>query len=96
MALNWKSLKAEHVKQACSILRSGQRVPSVKKAGLYVRFETVDLPAKEVLGVAYRIANGLQQDTKLRFSSGEGTIALLRALGFEAGRKLSEDESERG
>lgn len=95
MALNWKSLKAEHVRQACAMLRSRQRLPAVKKAGLYVRFETVDLPAKEVLGIAYRIANGLSADAKLRFSSGEGTITRLRALGFEAGRKLSEGESGR-
>ena len=94
MSLNWKSLNAEHVRQACSMLRSGRRVPPVKKAGLYVRFEAVDLPAKEVLGIAYRLANGLPPDAKLRFSSGEGTIARLRALGFEAGRKPSADESE--
>jgi hypothetical protein len=78
------------------MLVSGQRVPAVKKAGLYVRFGTVDLPAKEALGIAYRLANGLALDTKLRFSSGEGTITRLRALGFEAGRKLSEGDSGRG
>lgn len=77
------------------MLRAGQRVPAVKKAGLYVRFGTVDLPAKEVLGIAFRLANGLPPDAKLRFSSGEGTITRLRALGFEAGRKPSEGESGR-
>jgi hypothetical protein len=78
------------------MLVSSKRVPAVKKAGLYVRFGIVDLPAKEVLGIAYRVANGLSLDTKLRFSSGEGTIARLHALGFEAGRKPFEGESGRG
>jgi hypothetical protein len=93
MPLNWKSLKPEDVMRACLMLRARQRAPAVKKSGLYVRFEAVDLPAKEVLGVAYRIANGLPPNAKVRFSSGEGTIARLRALGFEAGRKPSTDET---
>ena len=72
------------------MLHTEQRIPTIKGAGLYVRFEATDLPAKEVLRIAYLIAQAMPLNTKLRFSSGEGTIARLRALGFEAGRKESE------
>jgi hypothetical protein len=96
VSLNWKSLSAAHIKQACSMLLSKQSVPAVKKAGLYVRFQAVDLPAKEVLRIAYRLANDLSPEAKLRFSSGEGAISRLRALGFEAGRKPAANENEHG
>ena len=95
MSLNWDSLRAEHVRQACSILRSTPRKPGTKRAGLYVVFEGMELPAKQVSARAYRIANALPPDAEVRFASGEGTILRLRALGFEAGRKVKPDEGDR-
>ncbi len=93
MALNWGSVRAEHVLQACAALRAEQKQRS-KEPRLYVRFEGAELPAKEVLGRAYRIANDLPTQASLRFSSGEGTLSRLRALGFEAGRRTSADTGE--
>jgi hypothetical protein len=94
MALNWASVKPEHVRQACeSILgSSGRHRPKVK--GLVVQYEGQELPAKHVLGTAYRIANGLDPESPLHFSSGENTINRLRALGFAAGRAPPESGIE--
>jgi hypothetical protein len=88
MALNWSSVKPEHVRRACeSILASSGR-RRFRPKGLVVQYEGQQLPAKQVLGTAFRIANGLESESRLHFSSGQSTIDRLRALGFVAGRAL--------
>lgn len=86
MALNWNSVRADHVTRACELILAGEQGAGAKARGITVEFRGRSLPAKEVLRVAYLLANNLKPDTPLRFASGEGTIQRLRRLGFRAGR----------
>jgi hypothetical protein len=84
MALNWKSVSAEHVREALLIV-SAKRSTDLT-AGIVILDQGRRLPAKEVLRTAYQLANRLPSDSKLKFSSGDGTLNILRNLGFEAER----------
>ena len=55
-------------------------------SGLVVWHNQQPLPAKEVVRVAYRLANNLPPSQEVRFSSGDATIRLLESLGFQAER----------
>jgi len=84
MALNWKSITADHVNAALKQVgetRSGNRT-----SGLIAFEVNRALPAKEVLRVAYQLANRLPVNTELKFSSGDGTLKVLQNLGFRAER----------
>jgi hypothetical protein len=85
MGLNWKSVKAVHVTQACEVLLNSAR-PGPKPRGLVVTYKDKKLTAKAVLRMAYRLANNTPPETKLKFSSGEGSLQLFRSLGFRAER----------
>ena len=67
MGLNWKSVKAVHVTQACEALLNSAR-PGPKPRGLVVTYKDKKLPAKAVLRMAYRLANNTPPETKLKFS----------------------------
>ena len=86
MALNWDTVRAEHVKRACDLVASGERTPRSTAKGLFVSYNERNLPAKHVLRLAYLLANNLPLDKELRFASGEGTLNRLRALGFTVAR----------
>ena len=86
MALNWDTVRAEHVKQACDLVASGERAPRSTAKGLFISYNERDLPAKHVLRLAYLLANNLSLDKELRFASGEGTLKRLSALGFTVTR----------
>jgi hypothetical protein len=84
VALNWKSVTADHVRQACASVApsyAGKRV-----GGIVLWHGEEPLPAKQVMRVAYRIANHLPADAELRFSSGDATLNVLHRLGFRAER----------
>jgi hypothetical protein len=87
MALNWSSVKPEHVRAAIDFVT--HRSNQTRQRGLLLRYQGVALPAKEVLRVAYRLANGLPESAEVRFSSGDGTLNKLRALGFDVDRVTS-------
>lgn len=87
MALNWKSVSADHVRQACEDVSERRKIQ--RESGLVIWHNDHALPAKEVLKVAYRIANHLPEDAELRFSSGDATLRLLTQLGFKAERLTS-------
>jgi hypothetical protein len=85
MGLNWKSVKAAHVTQACEApLKSAG--PRAKPRGLIVTYKDKQLPAKLILWMAYCLANNISLETKFKFSSGEGSLQILRSLGFQAER----------
>jgi hypothetical protein len=84
VGLRWSSVQREHVVQACESLLLGNHRPTAK--GLCVLYKDRHLPAKQVLRVAYCLANSLPVDTNLKFASGEGTLGRLRSLGFQAER----------
>jgi hypothetical protein len=90
MGLNWTSVKAHHVSQACELL-AGSASRRAKVGGLVITYQGKQLPAKAVLRVAYCIANNLHSETPLKFASGEGSIKLLRSLGFQAQRLQTDD-----
>jgi len=84
MALNWKTVTADHVRQACervSASGAGKRTSKI-----VIQYQGHPLPAKEVQRTAYLIANNLPDDTELKFSSGDSTVHFLSALGFEVER----------
>ena len=83
MKLNWASVQPRHVEQACAQLAAAGLM---RRRGLVVHHAEAMLPAKDVLARAYRLANGLPETAPLRFASGEGSLRLLRALGFRAER----------
>jgi hypothetical protein len=87
MKLNWKSVKATHVTQACEEVSD---LPGVKPkpGGLIIIYKDKKLPAKTVLRMAYCLANNIPSYTKLKFASSEGSLQFLRLLGFQAERFL--------
>jgi hypothetical protein len=85
MAVNWKSVKAEHMTRACELTLE-ERGKHVAAKGIVITFDGQRLPAKHVVRLAYCLANGLPNDSKLKFSSGEGTVNLIKKLGFVAER----------
>jgi hypothetical protein len=85
MALNWATVTADHVRQACEAIRSQPRFRD-RNAGLVIYYGENRLPAKIALREAYRLANGLTPDTEIKFSSGEQTLNRLKELGFRAER----------
>jgi len=85
MALDWKTVTADHVHRACARVRAAN--PRTKASGIVVWDGDRSLSAKEVLRVAYRLANGLSDTVGVRFSSGDGSISLLQRLGFRAERR---------
>jgi hypothetical protein len=89
VALNWKSIRAEHVKE--SIRRVAGQSKRDRTTGLVIVADGRRLPAKEVLRIAYRIANNLPDSAQVKFSSGEGTLSVLRQLGFVVERRAPEN-----
>jgi len=85
MGLNWTSVKADHVTQACEMLLPSA-VPSSNLGSLVVTYRGKHLPAKAVLRLAYCLANNISSEGQLRFASGENSTKLLRSLGFQAER----------
>jgi hypothetical protein len=90
MGLNWASVKAHHVTQACEMLSDPDSARS-RSGNLIVTYRGKDLPAKAVLRLAYCLANNIPSETNLKFASGEGSIKLLRSLGFQAQRLQPDD-----
>jgi hypothetical protein len=82
MGLNWKSVKAIHVTQACEALLKSAG-PGPKPRGLIVIYKGKQFPAKAILRM---VANNIPSETKLKFASSEGSLQLLRSLGFRAER----------
>ena len=95
MTLDWKSVKTEHVRKACETLLVSDRPRDRRQHGLFVTFHGVDLPAKAVLAMAYRLAKTRQADAIVRFSSGDATISRLRSLGFDATRRRVGSQDQR-
>jgi hypothetical protein len=84
MGLNWTSVKADHVTQACEMLLHSA-VPR-PRSSLVVTYRGKHLPAKAVLRLAYCLANKVRSEERLKFASSENSIRLLRSLGFQAER----------
>jgi hypothetical protein len=84
MALDWKSVKREHVEKACNEVAA--TATSKRTARIVLWHAQQPLPAKEVMRVAYRLANALPAGAELRFSSGDATINVLQRLGFQVER----------
>lgn len=83
MALNWKSVTAEHVRAA---LTQVSAKPEARASGLVIIEEGRSYPVKDVLRVAYRLANRLPDHAPLKFSSGDAALNVLKRLGFDARR----------
>ena len=83
--MNWLSVKSHHVSQACEALLKSA-VSKSKPRGLVITYKDQQLPVKAVLRLAYCLANNIPTETKLKFTSGEGSLACLRSLGFRAER----------
>lgn len=86
MALDWSTVKPEHVARACELLAAGQHIPRVQAKGLFVVFGHENLPAKQVMRLAYCLANNMPLNATPKFASGEATLNLLRGLGFSVTR----------
>src|SRR5262245_15917649 len=86
MGLNWTSVKADHVTQACEMLLHSAVPRSKLGSSLVVTYRGKHLPAKAVLRLAYCLANNIRSEEQLKFASGENSIKLLRSLGFQAER----------
>jgi hypothetical protein len=84
MQLDWKSVTAEHVRQASQTIMARGRQKPLK--GLVVYIGDVGLSAKDTLREAYRLAKGMPSNAEVRFASGEATLNMLRRLGFRAER----------
>jgi hypothetical protein len=80
MGLNWKSVQAVHVSQACETLLRSTDTQS-KLRGFIVTYREKQLPAKTILRMAYCLANNIPSETKLKFSSSESAPKLSGELG---------------
>lgn len=89
MSLNWRTVRASDVERACVLVESGTQATRTPAKGIFLIHNGRTFPAKHVLRLAYCIANKLPLDSKLKFSSGDSTINLLRGLGFEVERRGS-------
>jgi hypothetical protein len=85
VAMNWKSVSAEHVRAAIAEVAAARTHD--RATGLLLLDGDRALPAKEVLRTAYRLANKLPAESAVKFSSGDGTLNILRQLGFAAERR---------
>jgi hypothetical protein len=85
MRLNWTSVKAHHVAQACDTLLTSSD-SALKPRGLVVIYKNKQLSAKAVLRLAYCLANSISSEEQIKFASSEGSLTLLRSLGFRAER----------
>ena len=95
MALNWSSVRAEHVAKACELIQSGVHRPRAPAKGIVFTYLEAEIPAKHALRLAYCIANGMPLGSEIKFASGDGTIKLLRSLGFSAERIAPSSNAER-
>lgn len=87
MSLNWRTVRASDVQQACELVESGQQTTRTPAKGIFLIRNGNPLPAKHVLRLAYCLANKLPLDSQLKFTSGDSSISLLRGLGFEVERR---------
>jgi hypothetical protein len=87
MSLNWRTVRTIDVEQACALVASGEQPARVPAKGIFLTRNGQLLPAKHVLRLAYCIANKLPLDSKLKFSSGDGTVNTLSRLGFAIERR---------
>jgi hypothetical protein len=94
VALNWSTVKAEHVSKACDLLLNGEQLPRSKAKGIFILHANKELPAKHVVRIAYCLANSLPLGTSLKFSSGDGVVNLIRKLGFDVRRTTSGPKAE--
>jgi hypothetical protein len=94
MSLNWKTVRASDVEQACRLVESGQQATRTPAKGIFLIRNGQPLPAKHVLRLAYCIANKLPLESQLKFASGDSSINLLRGLGFEVERRGSSPEPQ--
>jgi hypothetical protein len=85
MKMNWKSINAAHVTKACETFLNSASA-GAKSRGLVVTYKGKQLPAKTILRMAYCLANNIPPETKLKFSSSEGSLQFLRSLEFKAER----------
>jgi hypothetical protein len=85
VALNWKSVSAEHVRAAVAEVAASRTHD--RATGLVLLDGDRSLPAKDVLRTAYRLANKLPSEAAIKFSSGDGTLNILRQLGFTVERR---------
>jgi hypothetical protein len=85
MAIEWSSVTATHVRQACDSVVA-RDLTRDRDTGLVIFAGERRLPAKEILREAYRLAKGLAPDAQVNFASGEATLNVLRKLGFRAER----------
>ena len=92
MALNWKTVTAQHIREACRRVAASGAGRRASK--IVIRYDGQALPAKEVQRTAYLIANHLPEDTQLKFSSGDSTLNLLNGLGFEVQRVASDPKEK--
>jgi hypothetical protein len=88
VALNWKSVTAEHVRAALKEVAASKSKD--RESGLVIVDGNRHLPAKDVLRVAYRLANKLPSGAPVKFSSGDGTLNVLVSLGFDARRYVKD------
>lgn len=90
MKLNWNSVRAEHIVAACEWVATQKRKDP---RGLCIDHQGAALSAKDVQRAAYLLANGLDQSTQLKFTSGDSTIKFFHKLGFTAYRKAPAAQS---
>lgn len=86
MAMDWNRVTGECVHQACELVAAKERAGGSKGASLIVRHGKQELPAKQVLRVAYCFAKGIPRDSQVKFTSGDRTLRFLQSLGFDAFR----------
>jgi hypothetical protein len=88
VTLNWKSVTADNIREAMK--QVGASKFANRKLGLVLIDKSNVYLAKEILRVAYRLANKLPRDSVVKFSSGDGTLNVLTKLGFDAKRLPNE------
>lgn len=85
MTIDWKKITRAHIEEACNSLGQTPVIKGLRVGSIVVLHRDKNLPAKKVLRRAYEIAMG-EQESQLKFSSGDGIVNLLRRFGLTVGR----------
>jgi hypothetical protein len=89
--MDWTSVTAHHVAEACEELLEIADQKLSKQGSLVVIYKERQLPVKAVLRRAYALANNIPREKYIDFTSGEANLKLLRSLGFRAERLKTND-----
>ena len=82
LTIYWSRVQRRHVLEACRKYDSREELPSASPRSTFLKVDGRTYPAKFVLGLAYKLATGMEL-TPDDFSGSDYSARRLRCLGFD-------------